>query len=473
MSQKPITRFAPSPTGYLHIGGARTALFNWAYARRFGGKFLLRIEDTDRERSTQESEAAVIDGLQWLGLNWDAEPVRQSEREARYNEIIDQLLTTGKAYRCICTKEELEERKQAVIATGAKWRYDGRCREAELGNDCGSHVIRMRMPESGKLGWQDGVFGESGQDARELGDTILRRSDGVPIYHLAVVVDDLDMGINHVIRGADHLNNTPLQLAIYAALDATPPAYSHVPLIVGEGGKKLSKRQDAVSVQSYQAAGFLPETLCNWLIRLGWSHGDQEVFSREEIVELFDLDTVHRSPAQVDPQKLRWLNQHYIKTLPAETLLQPLQGFLPANVNTDSTDMTRLAKGIELLRDRSKTLMEMAEGAAFLLHDQIEYQEKAAKKFLNAETAPRLKALQKGLGELADWNHAGIQQVFEQVQASLDGIGMGKLAQPIRVALTGGTVSPGIFETLEVLGQSCSLERLQRAIDSITVEEVN
>ncbi len=318
------TRFAPSPTGFLHIGGARTALFNWAFARRVQGIFVLRLEDTDRERSTAESEAEVLSALSWLGIDWDEGPFRQSERRQRHEAVIEELLAKDRAYRCVCTREELEARKQATIAGGKKWVYDGRCREACHGQDVGTHTVRLRVDPNTQLNWNDDVFGESGQLASEIGDMIIRRSDGLPLYHLAVVVDDIDMGITDVIRGADHHSNTPFQLALYQALEATPPRFAHVPLIVGAGGKKLSKRFDDVSVNHFREQGYTADAVRNWLVRIGWSHGDQEIFSRDEIAELFSLETVGRASAQSDSGKLSWLNQHYIKTLPMPELFAAL-----------------------------------------------------------------------------------------------------------------------------------------------------
>ncbi|HXV35980.1 MAG TPA: glutamate--tRNA ligase, partial [Myxococcota bacterium] len=331
----PRTRFAPSPTGFLHVGSARTALFNWAFARRHGGELLLRIEDTDRERSTPASERALIDGLDWLGIDWDEGPLRQSERLERHRAAVEKLLASGRAYRCRCSTEELEQRREATIAAGRKWTYDGRCRDLGLGAGAGPSAVRLRMPASGALDWDDLVFGASGQDASEIGDRIVQRSDGQPLYHLAVVVDDIEMAITHVIRGADHHANTPLQIALYRALDATPPLFAHVPLIVGASGRKLSKRRDPVSIQEYRDKGYLPAALRSWLIRIGWSHGDQEVFSSDEICALFDLASVSRSAAQADVEKLLWLNQHYLKALPASTLAERLAPFLAAEVGRD------------------------------------------------------------------------------------------------------------------------------------------
>ena len=458
------TRFAPSPTGFLHMGGARTALFNWAFTRRAGGRMLLRIEDTDEERSTRESEEAIYDGLGWLGIEWDEGPYRQSERRARHDAAIDGLLAKDRAYRCVCTPEQIEVRRQATIAAGRKWTYDGRCRELALGANAGRHTVRLRLPSEGKLAWHDLVYGESGQDVREIGDMIIRRSDGAPLYNLAVVVDDLEMGISHVIRGADHHSNTPFQLALYQALEHTPPLFAHVPLIVGPGGKKLSKRRDPVSVQDYRAQGYLPQALLHWLARIGWSHGDQEVFSRDEIRELFDLEKVHRAAAQADAGKLAWLNQHYIKTLPGPQLLHALLPFLSAAVAQPVVATPELARLTELLRERSKTLVEMASLARFLVTDRIAYETKAAEKHLKRELEPMLSDLHASLLELADWSEPELERVFEAVRARHGSPPMGKLAQPVRVAITGGPVSPGIFETLAVLGKPRAVGRIAEAI---------
>jgi glutamyl-tRNA synthetase len=458
------TRFAPSPTGFLHIGGARTALFNWAFARRYSGCFVLRIEDTDRERSTAESEAAVIDGLHWLGIDWDEGPFRQSERSARHREVIEDLLAKGRAYRCTCTREELEARKQATIAAGRKWTYDGRCRDAGLAPDCGPHTVRLRLDAEGALAWEDLVYGPSGQDAREIGDMIVRRSDGGPLYNLAVVVDDVDMGITHVIRGADHHSNTPFQIAIYRALGRTPPLFAHVPLIVGGDGKKLSKRRDPVSVQQFRAEGHPVDAMRNWLVRIGWSHGDQEIFSRDEIAALFDLDAVHRASAQADPGKLAWLSQHTLKTLPREALFAELQPFLEQAAGHPVEPSPGLERLVELLRERSHTLAEMAALARFFLVQNLSYDEKAAQKHLRKEIEPAFAALHDRLAALDEWSVARLEAVFDEVRAAHGDVPLGKLAQPVRVAITGGAVSPPIFDTLEVLGRARSLGRIAEAL---------
>jgi glutamyl-tRNA synthetase len=461
------TRFAPSPTGFLHLGSARTALFNWAYARRHGGKLILRIEDTDRLRSRRESEEAINDGLRWLGIEWDEGPFRQSERAERHAEVIASLVASRQAYRCRCTQEELEERKHRTIAAGGKWTYDGRCRDLDLGEECGPHTVRLRIREGADLSWNDGVFGPSGQDAREIGDMIIRRSDGNALFNVAVVVDDLDMGISHVIRGADHHPNTPFQIAIYQALNAPPPQFAHVPLIVGTGGKKLSKRRDPVSIQHFRAEGYLPQAVCNWLIRLGWSHGDQEVFSAEEITSLFDLEAVNRSSAQADPGKFQWLNQHYLKQLPGNRLLREVLPFLEAEVDAKVEVTPGLERLLDLLRERSKTLVEMAQQARFLVIDAIEIDEKAARKHLKPAIGPALSSLAEALDELGDWSESEIEAAFERVLAAHGDLKIGKLAQPVRVAITGGTISPGIFETLAALGHEKAVRRIRDAIRGV------
>jgi glutamyl-tRNA synthetase len=458
------TRFAPSPTGFLHVGSARTALFSWAYARRHAGRFVLRIEDTDRERSTRESEAAVLEGLEWLGIDWDEGPFRQSERAERHAEVVEELLAHDRAYRCRCTAAEIDERRQATIAGGGKWTYDGRCRELALGPDCGPHTVRLRLPASGLLGWSDGVFGESGQDAREIGDVIIRRSDGAPLYNLAVVVDDLDMGVTHVIRGADHHANTPLQIALYRALDRNPPHFAHVPLIVGAGGKKLSKRRDPVSVQNFRDEGYLPEALCNWLMRIGWSHGDQEIFSRAEMAALFDLEHVSRSSAQADLAKLQWLNQHYLKQLATSDLRAELAPFAQREIGSAVALDASLDPLLDALRERSHTLSDFAKRARFAIAETIEIEPAAAAKHLNAASAPLLRELQREIESLGAFTPAALEAAFERVRERNAGIGMGKLAQPVRVAITGGTASPGIFETLASVGRERCVARLGAAL---------
>ena len=461
------TRFAPSPTGFLHIGGARTALFNWALTRQLGGQFVLRIEDTDLERSTRESEHAVVDGLRWLGIEWDEGPHRQSEQAGRHAEVVEDLLASGKAYRCVCTREELDERREADLASGGKGLYDGRCRDRALGPDCGAHVVRLHVDPDASLRWDDLVFGPSGQDASEIGDGIIRRSDGTPLYHLAVVVDDLDMNITHVVRGADHHSNTPFQLAIYRALGATPPIFAHVPLIVAESGRKLSKRRDPVSIQQFKADGYLPEAMLNWLARLGWSHGDQEIFSAEEIIEHFDLEHVGRSGAQADLGKLDWLCQHYLKQRSAADLFEAASPFLDAVAGHPVARDASVDRLLDLLRERSNQLVEMAEKARFALVDEIEIEAGAAKKHLRPVVLEPLEALIDELEGLDEWTLAALEKAFEDVCRAQGDLKLGKLAQPVRVAVTGTAASPGIYETLEAVGRDRSLARLRTAADLI------
>jgi len=460
----PRTRFAPSPTGFLHIGNARTALFNWAYARRHGGTLVLRIEDTDRERSTRELEAALLDALRWLGIDWDEGPFRQSEHHARHTAAVQSLLARGRAYRCVCTREELEARRQATIAAGGKWTYDGRCRDAGHGPEVGPHVVRLRMPQEGRLAWDDLVYGPSGQDASEVGDVILQRTDGTHVYHLAVVVDDVDQRIDTVIRGADHFLNTCIHLALYAALDAEPPRYAHVPLLVAADGKKLSKRRDAVAVEHFREAGYPPEAVRNWLIRLGWSHGDQEIFSAEDIVGRFDLSGVGRSAAQVDEEKLRWLSQHWIKTLPRAELLAAARPFLEEAAGGPVAATPALELLLDLLRERSRTLRELAERARFALVDEIAYDEAAVRKHWTAAARAPLAALRAELAAVSDWSEKALEHAFETTRAAHGDLPLGKLAQPVRVAVTGSAASPGIFETLHVLGRDRTLARLDRLL---------
>ena len=461
------TRFAPSPTGFLHIGGARTALFNWALTRRLGGEFVLRIEDTDLERSTRESELAVLDGLRWLGIDWDEGPHRQTERVARHAEVVESLLESGAAYRCVCTKERLEEVRTAELASGGKGIYDGHCRDLELGADCGPHTVRLRVDHNSDLRWDDLVFGPSGQDAREIGDGIIRRTDGTPLFHLAVVVDDIDMDITHVVRGADHHSNTPFQIALYHALGATIPNFAHVPLIVAESGRKLSKRKDPVSIQKFKADGYLPEAMLNWLARLGWSHGDQEIFSAAEIAQHFDLEHVGRSGAQADLGKLDNLNQHYLKALSTEALFDVASPFLDSVAGRSVSRDDNVDKLLDLLRERSDQLVEMAEKARFALVDEIEIEPGPAKKHLRPVALEPLEAFIETLESTADWTLESIEKAFERTCKAQGNLKLGKLAQPVRVAVTGTGASPGIYETLEVVGRERAIARLKIAAEFI------
>ena len=461
------TRFAPSPTGFLHIGSARTALFNWAWARHSGGRFLLRIEDTDRERSTAESERGLIEGLEWLGLDWDEGIARQSERAELHAAAIEKLLASGHAYRCVCSAEELELRKQRTIAAGGKWTYDGRCREAAPGAGCGPHTVRLRVDPDSTLAWDDLVFGPSGQAGVEIGDRIIRRSDGGALYNLAVVVDDLDMGITHVIRGDDHRINTAFQVAIYRALGAPLPAFAHLPLIVGESGKKLSKRRDPVSIQHFREQGYLPEAMLSWLARMGWSHGEQEVFTRDEIARLFDLAEVGRTPGQANRSKLDWTNQQLLRTLAAGDLQSRVWPFLEAVAGHPVEARPSLLAYLELLRERSHTLVEMAQQARWLVVDEISYDAKAAKKHLKAGARPLLEGLVRELSALPRWDPESIEAAFERVRTANGDVGMGRLAQPVRVALTGTAASAGIFETVAAIEPERALARLRDALAAL------
>jgi len=468
-----VARYAPSPTGALHIGGARTALFNWAFARHNGGQFLLRIEDTDRERSTLESEKLVLEALAWIGLDWDPVPgfdgiPRQSERGPRYREAIDQLLASGHAYRCTCTTAEVEAMRERAKARNEKPRYDRSCRDRALGADVGKpFCLRLRVPDVGGITrWNDLISGPAGEDASELDDFVIARTDGTPIYHFAVVVDDHDMAVTHVIRGREHMTSTPRQLLIYQGMGWEPPQFAHAPLLIEPGGKKLSKRQDSVSVQSYRDRGFAPEAVLNYISRLGWSCGDLEIFSQAELVQHFTLGGVGSSPSQVHDDKLYWLSQHYIKTLPRERLEKHLQRFLDAEAGRPVTVDEGMFTLIDLLRERSKTLVEMAQLARFYYVDALTLDTKAAAKFLKPEIAAPLAELRAALADAPDWRSTALEAVFQSVIAK-HGLQLGALAQPVRVAITGGTVSPPIFETLEVLGRERSLARLAAAAASI------
>lgn len=456
-----VTRFAPSPTGFLHIGGARTALFNWLFARRHGGKFLLRIEDTDKERSTPESAREILDGLQWLGMTWDEGPFYQMERMNLYRKEAGRLLSDGKAYRCVCTPEELDRRREAARARGEKPRYDRRCRDLSPGETVGkTSVLRFRSPLSGTTVVRDLLRGEIVYENDELDDLVLLRSDGSPTYNFVVVVDDASMGITHVLRGDDHLNNTPKQVLLYGALGHPLPSFGHFPLIHGMEGGKLSKRQDDVSVQSYRDRGFLPEAVVNYLVRLGWGHGDQEIFSGEELVRIFSLESVGKSPSRFDPEKLLHLNAHYIKTGDPLRLAALLVPFLARRgIGTEASPW--LAKAVRTFQERSKTLEEMAESAEYYFRPK-DPDPKTAEKFLTREMAPLFEEIARELGALPDFIPEATEPVLLRV-AQNAGAKLGKIAQPVRVALTGGTVSPGIFEVMDVLGRDEVIRRLSLA----------
>ncbi len=462
------TRFAPSPTGYLHIGGARTALFSWLFARKHGGQFVLRIEDTDRERSSVESVNAILEGMTWLGLDYDEGPFYQTERFARYGAVIEQLMEAGQAYRCYCSKERLDTVRAKQMAKKLKPRYDGHCRNGlKKGQyeESKPYVIRFRNPLEGAVIIEDQVKGRVTISNAELDDLIIARTDGTPTYNLTVVVDDLDMNITHVIRGDDHLNNTPRQINIINALGAERPQYSHVPMILGEDGKRLSKRHGAVSVMQYREAGFLPEALLNYLVRLGWSHGDQEIFSIDEMIQHFDMPGVSTSASTFNQNKLLWANQHYLKETEAAHVAQHLSIHMGA-LDIDPSTGPELVKVVEIQRERAKTLVEMAEASLYFYKDFTEYDEKAAKKNLRPIIEKPLQALRDALAALDHWQAAEINKLINDIAEGYE-IKMGKIAQPLRVAVTGGGVSPSIDVTVELIGKARTLARLDSALEYI------
>lgn len=457
-----VTRFPPSPTGYLHIGSVRTALYSWLYARHHQGKMVLRIEDTDQERSTQEAVDVILEGLQWLDLDWDEGPFYQTKRFDRYREVIDHLLATGKAYRCTCSKERLENLRQTQMENQQKPKYDGHCRDKNIpANITESFVVRFRTPLSGQLLLKDQVKGDIVFENEELDDLIIERSDRTPTYQLGVVVDDWDMKVTHVIRGDDHLSNTPRQMHILEALGAPVPVYAHIPMILGADGKRLSKRHGAVSVLQYREEGYLKEALLNYLVRLGWSHGDQEIFSREEMIAAFDLEHIQRSSAAFSPDKLLWLNQHYMKTLPEAVLAERWMPYLEAE--NGLVDRETALQMIPLFRERAKTLKEMAQMAQFLFHTPTYEDAKVKASLCSPETEGILLALQAAFSTIKSWLTDEIQGAIKSVCES-QALGFGKVAQPLRAAVTGQMVSPPMAETLAVLGQTQTLKRLSDAL---------
>ena len=458
-----VTRFAPSPTGLLHIGGVRTALFSWLYARRYGGRFILRVEDTDRERSTQEAVQVILDGMQWLGLAHDEGPYYQTRRFARYAEVLDQLLVQGKAYHCYCSKEELEAMRNEQLARKEKPRYDGRCRHRTAPVAGVKPVVRFKNPLEGEVLVEDLVHGPVIFQNAELDDLIIARSDGTPTYNFCVVVDDSDMQITHVIRGDDHLNNTPRQINMLKAIGFTPPAYAHVAMILGPDGAKLSKRHGAVSVLHYREEGYLPEALLNYLVRLGWSHGDQEIFSLEELVRLFDITDVNKAASAFNPEKLQWVNQQHMMRAPLPYLAGVLREQLH-RLGIESRDQALLEGIVAGQRERSKTMKEMAESSRYFFGADVEIDEKAGRKHLGGDGAAMLARLRAGLSVLTDWSAAGVHGVLMAI-ASESGVGLGKVAQPLRVALTGTAVSPPIDATAALIGRERVLARLDSALE--------
>ena len=456
------TRFAPSPTGYMHIGNVRTAIFAWLYAKATKGKFILRIEDTDLERSREECIQVILDGFEWLGIEYDEGPYYQTERMARYKALIQQMLDEDKAYRCYCSKERLDKLRQCQLEQKAKPQYDRKCRDLKERLDC-PFVVRFCNPKEGSVIVHDLIHGEVEFQNSELDDLIIARGDGSPTYNFCVVVDDMDMGVTHVIRGDDHLNNTPRQINIFEALGAKPPAFAHVPMILGSDGKRLSKRHGAVGLREFRDEGYLPQALINYLVRLGWSHGDQEIFSREEMIELFNLDHLNKAPAAINSEKLLWLNQHYIKELKPEIVGKELKWQMD-KLGIDMTKGPDLREVVMAQAERCKTLKEMAEKSRYFYEDFEQYNEKAARKNLKPETANVLEQIMQKLEALKKWQPEPIHKVIIDTAETL-GLKLGKVAQPIRVAITGGTISPPIDITLTLIGKERVLARLQKAIE--------
>ncbi|HTG80685.1 MAG TPA: glutamate--tRNA ligase [Geobacteraceae bacterium] len=458
-------RFAPSPTGYLHVGGARTALFNWLLARKEKGKFILRIEDTDVARSTQESVDAILEGMSWLGLDWDEGPFYQTERFLVYREFAERLLTEGKAYKCYCSAEELESKREKALSEGRKPKYDGTCRALREDIPDKPYVIRFKAPLEGETNFDDLVKGQISFANSELDDLIIQRSDGTPTYNFTVVIDDATMGITTVIRGDDHVNNTPRQILLYEAFGYPVPKFAHVPMILGADKTRLSKRHGATSVMAYRDMGYLPEAMVNYLVRLGWSYGDEEIFSLHELIDKFTIEAVGRSAGVFNPDKLLWLNAHYIKTGDPRRLADLLLPFLHER-GVDVTSGPSLSAVVRTLQERARTMLEMADGAVFYYRSDFEYDPQAVEKFLKPEVVPLYEAVLDRLARLGDFSHQGIEALFKEI-CEEKGVKMGQIGPPVRVALCGGTTSPSIFDVIEVLGKEETLKRIRRAVDSL------
>lgn len=464
------TRFAPSPTGYLHVGGARTALYSWLFSRHNKGEFVLRIEDTDLERSTQPAIDAIMDGMNWLNLNWDEGPYYQTKRFDRYNQVIDQMLAAGTAYRCYCSKERLEKLREDQMAKGEKPRYDGCCRHGDHNHTPDEpHVVRFLNPQEGCVIFDDKIRGPIEFSNQELDDLIIRRTDGSPTYNFCVVIDDWDMEITHVIRGEDHINNTPRQINILKALGAPVPEYAHVSMILGDDGKKLSKRYNAVSVMQYRDDGYLPEALLNYLVRLGWSHGDQEIFSIDEMIKDFTLEAISKSASAFNTDKLLWLNHHYINTLPAEQVAVHLDWHIKQQ-NIDTSNGPSLVELIKLLGERCKTLKEMAESCHYFYVDFDSFEETAAKKHLRPVARQPLEVVRDKLSAITDWTAENVHKAIQETAEELE-VGMGKVGMPLRVAVTGAGQSPALDVTVHAIGKARSIARINKALDFITDRE--
>ncbi len=464
MDKPIITRFPPSPTGYLHLGGARTAIFNWLYARHTNGRFVLRIEDTDMQRSTQESVDAIFEAMDWLGIDWDEGPYFQSKRFDIYKEHIDRLISSGNAYYCTCTPEQVDKMREAARKSGGKPRYDGSCREKNLQWQEGA-VVRFKAPLTGNTIMEDKIRGNIAFANTELDDFIIARSDGSPMYNLAVVIDDITMNINTIIRGDDHISNTPKQILLYQALGAKVPDFGHVPMVLGHDKSRLSKRHGAMSVTAYRDMGYHPDAMVNFLVRLGWSHGDQEFFTRTELIEKFNLEHIGRSAGVFNPEKLLAINAEHIRAASCQSLAVHLMPFLKEK-GIDAEPGDYLYGVIETLKPRSKTFIEMADGAAFYFQEKPVYDEKAAAKFLKPVFLVPMKQLADGMAGLEKFDEKNLEDIFKQVMADA-GLGFGKVAQPVRVALTGKTVSPGIFEMILALGKEKVISRLYDAVQFI------
>ena len=464
-----VTRFAPSPTGFLHVGGARTALYSWLYAKSQGGKFVLRIEDTDIERSTQEAIDAILEGMEWLGLEWDSGPFYQTKRFARYNEVIDQLLAEGKAYKCFMPAAELDAIREEQMSKGEKPRYPGTWRDRTDHPEGQPYAIRFKTPQTGSVIVKDHIRGNIEIANAELDDLIIRRSDGVPTYNFCVVIDDWDMEISHVVRGEDHINNTPRQINILQALGAPIPEYAHVSMILGDDGKKLSKRHGAVGVMQYRDDGYLPQALLNYLVRLGWSHGDQEIFSLDEMIKLFSLDDIGQSASAFNTDKLIWLNQHYMRSLPVSEVAKYAKWHFEQQ-GVDLTQGPALEDVIAIQAERVKNLKEMAQISRYFYEDYQEFDADAAKKHLRPVAKEALLAVQAKLAALTQWNTQTIHDAINQAAEDL-GVGMGKVGMPLRVAVTGGGNSPSLDATLNLLKSEQIEQRINKALEYIAIRE--
>lgn len=457
------TRFAPSPTGYLHVGGARTALYSWLYAKHNNGKFVLRIEDTDRERSTQPAIDAIIESMKWTGLNWDEGPFYQTKRFDRYNQVIDEMLEKGLAYKCYCTKERLEEVREEQQRSGVKPRYDGHCREDHSEHSPDEpYCIRFKNPKTGKVGFHDKIRGYIEFDNEELDDLVIRRTDGTPTYNFCVVIDDWDMGITHVIRGEDHINNTPRQINIYKALGAPVPEFAHVSMILGDDGTKLSKRHGAVSVMQYRDDGYLPEALINYLVRLGWGHGNQEIFTLDEMIEFFSLEAISKSASAFNTEKLLWVNSQYMKSLPPERVAEELKWHMD-NQKIDISKGPSLTDLVLAQRERCKTLKEMAEVSRYFYEEYEDYEPKAAKKWFKDNSVEALERSMANLVNVTDWDVENIEKAFKSVAEDMQ-VGLGKVGMPLRLAITGCGVSPEMGITMKLVGKERSISRIQKTI---------